>query len=97
MCPPIKSVTSDFKCIFEDKYISCLNAAPGTILYQTCKTNFKSAISEEEQLSIQLHCTEDGTWSNDNLYKCIPSNSIFHYYDLLLLLLIIISVLNLLR
>ncbi|XP_060836737.1 modular serine protease-like isoform X1 [Rhopalosiphum padi] len=73
MCPPIKSVTSDFKCIFEDKYISCLNAAPGTILYQTCKTNFKSAISEEEQLSIQLHCTEDGTWSNDNLYKCIPT------------------------
>lgn len=72
MCPPMKSDSLDFECTFEDKYISCLTPVPGTILYQKCKATHR-LLSGEEQVSIQLLCLENATWSDDHLYTCIPS------------------------
>lgn len=72
MCPPMKSDSLDFECTFEDKYISCLTPVPGTILYQKCKATHR-LLSGEEQVSIQLLCLENATWSDDHLYTCIPT------------------------
>lgn len=83
MCPPMKSDSLDFECTFEDKYISCLNPVPGTILYQTCKVTHKLP-SGQEQAPIQLHCLENGIWSGADLYTCIPSIfSLLLYYFVL--------------
>uniref|UniRef100_A0A2H8TX70 Notecarin-D2 n=1 Tax=Melanaphis sacchari TaxID=742174 RepID=A0A2H8TX70_9HEMI len=71
MCPPMESDSLDFECIFEDKYISCLKAVPGTILNQTCKATHRLS-NEQEQRSTRLICLEDATWSDDDLYTCIP-------------------------
>jgi len=79
MCPPMKSDSLDFECTFEDKYISCLTPVPGTILNQTCKVTHR-LLSGHEQVPIQLLCLENATWSNDDLYTCIPSNFSFYYY-----------------
>ncbi|XP_029343825.1 modular serine protease isoform X2 [Acyrthosiphon pisum] len=75
MCPPMKSDSLDFECTFEDKYISCLTPLPGTILYQTCKVTHRLLIGHE-QVPIQLHCLENATWSDDDLYTCIPRVSV---------------------
>jgi len=75
MCPPMVSDSLDFECTYEDKYISCLNSIPGTILYQTCKATH-SLLSGQEQLSIKLLCLENATWSDEGLYTCIPCNCI---------------------
>jgi len=82
----MKSDTLDFECTFEDKYISCLTPVPGTILYQTCKVTHKLQ-SGQEQVPVQLFCLENATWSDGDLYTCIPS--IFSLLLLLLLMLLL--------
>lgn len=82
MCPPMESDSIDFECTFEGKYISCLNAVSGTILYQTCKATHTLS-SEQEKPSNQLLCLEDAAWSDDDLYTCIPCNCIFSLFLLL--------------
>jgi len=53
-------------------------------LYQTCKVTHR-LISGHEQVPIQLICLENATWSDDDLYTCIPS-----IFSLLLLLLFVL-------